>query len=99
MHLLRPYGKTALKAQFLQTGAATSGREPLPRVRAELQPGGERRPRLHAHIQPRELSLRPLHHPKGISPIHMSPGPPFDDLDETHKLAREEGTLSWNTTK
>ena len=45
-----------------QAGAATARREPLPCVRAELQPGGERRARRNAHLQPRELGLRPLHH-------------------------------------
>ena len=49
----------------LQARAATPRGQPLARLRAELQPGRERRPRLHEDVQPRELGLRPLHHPQG----------------------------------
>ena len=59
--------KSNLNGHFLilQARAATPRGQPLARVRAELQPGRERRARLHADLQPRELGLRSLHHPQG----------------------------------
>ena len=49
----------------LQARAATPRGQPLARVRAELQPGRERRARLHADLQLRGVVLRSLHHPQG----------------------------------